>query len=91
MEEDGLKARWPVSRRVPNGNWNPDNEKLNFNSNTRDNRNDDLGCRLAGSLLRWFKLTAIARELNPATDHFSRFLQNCLRLFISAEFQDLYI
>jgi len=49
-DENKLKTRRPRSGRVPDGNWNTDNERLNFNSNTTDNRNDNQGCRLAGSL-----------------------------------------
>ena len=31
--------------KVANGNWNPDNSKVNFNWNNADNRNSNIGGR----------------------------------------------
>ncbi len=53
LDEQG--ATWfpestrPLSGRVPGGGWYPGGGQLNFDSLTRDYRNDFLGCRLAGS------------------------------------------
>ena len=41
----------PRSGRVPDGSWNAGSERLNFDSNTTDFRDDHQGCRLAGSFL----------------------------------------
>lgn len=67
---------------MANGNWNPDNEQLKFNSNDLGNHNDNLGCRLAGSLLFLFFVSC---KFYPSADHFSSFLKDILRGFVFGE------